>query len=68
MIYADSQETILEGLKQLLKKKEELIQLGIKGKEWFLHYGVKKPVDHIVEIIKKKTGVGLVISEYLSLL
>ncbi len=68
MIYADSQETILEGLKQLLKKKEELIQLGIKGKEWFLHYGVKKPVDHIVEIIKKKTGVSLMISEYLSLL
>jgi hypothetical protein len=62
MIYADSKETILEGLKQLLHKKEELIQIGIKGKEWFLHYGVQKPIDHIVEIIKKKTGVGLIIS------
>ncbi|MDQ3683820.1 MAG: hypothetical protein M3352_12230 [Bacteroidota bacterium] len=68
MVYADSKETVLEGLKNLLKKKEELIQLGIKGKEWFLHYGVKKPIEHIVHIIKKKSGVGLFISECYSLL
>jgi hypothetical protein len=61
MVYADSKETVLEGLKNLLKKQEELIQLGIKGKEWFLHYGVKKPIEHILHIIEKKSGVGLFI-------
>jgi len=68
MVYADSQETVLEGFKNLLKNKEEVRQLGIKGKEWFLLYGIKKPLEHIVQIIKKKTGVGLLVSEYFSLL
>ncbi|HVE61226.1 MAG TPA: hypothetical protein VNA26_05375, partial [Chitinophagaceae bacterium] len=68
MVHADSKETVSEGLKNLLKNKQEVMQLGTKGKEWFLQYGVKKPLEHIVQIIKKKSGVSLLISDFFSLL
>lgn len=54
MLFADSSETVLEGLKKVLNNKEEVRQMGLKGQEWFLKYGIHKPIAEIINIIKEK--------------
>ncbi len=54
MLFADSPESVLEGLKKVLNDKEEIQQIGLKGQEWFFKYCIHKPLTEIVSIIKEK--------------
>jgi hypothetical protein len=51
MLYADSEETVLEGLKRYVDNKEHYQQIGKKGKEWFEKYLVSQPLENILGVI-----------------
>ena len=54
MIYADSVETVFEGLKKTLLNKTEMQIIGDGGKQWFYKYCVDRPVEEIKKIIAKR--------------
>ncbi len=54
MIYADSEETVFEGLKKTVNNKAEIQSIGDGGKEWFYKYCVEKPINEIGKIIQNK--------------
>lgn len=54
MLFADSSDTVFESLKKAINDKEEIRQVGLNGKKWFLKYCIHKPLTEIISIITEK--------------
>ena len=54
MLNANSANMVLEGLVKITVNKKEVLEIGLKGQEWFYKYCVSRPVENIVRLIEQK--------------
>lgn len=54
MASANTEDSICAVFTDLKNNKDKYKKMGLKGYEWFMKYGVNRPIDKIVEIIRAK--------------